>query len=295
MASVGDFFWSNFSNFLPSHNSQMALIKQMFKADVKKITREEPMETPLGDSFTIYSGGALGSDSVAEFAARELGMNVEIKIPPGHPRACSVSPLTPQELDEANPYVERAAKMLKRSLSQHPTNSFKNNLLRRNFHIVREAEAVYAFGLFQTTTDLQILKGGTGWTVQLTIELCKETGRAPRIFVYDTYHQSWVECVRQFDTDTFVFHRLYKKPYLLTQSAVVGSSQIEDTLFERTADCVMHHRKSMQLLRKQMEACHISPLIQISLRLTRYPHGQASEIQRSGRGPSTSIGHVFPG
>ena len=99
MASVGDFFWSNFSNFydfLPSHNSQMALIKQMFKADVKKITREEPMETPLGDGFTIYSGSALGSDSVAEFAARELGMNVEIKIPPGHPRACSVSPLTPR-------------------------------------------------------------------------------------------------------------------------------------------------------------------------------------------------------
>ena len=108
MASVGDFFWSNFSNFLPSHNSQMAMIKQM----LKKITREEPMETPLGDGFTIYSGGALGSDSVAEFAALELGMNVEIKIPPGHPRARSVSPLTPQELDEANPYVERAAKML---------------------------------------------------------------------------------------------------------------------------------------------------------------------------------------
>ena len=63
MTSVGDFFWSNFSNFydfLPSHNTQMALIKQMFKSDVKKITREESMETPLGDGFTIYSGGALG-------------------------------------------------------------------------------------------------------------------------------------------------------------------------------------------------------------------------------------------
>ena len=96
MTPVGDFFWSNFSNFydfLPSHNTQMAMIKEMFKSDVKKITREEPMETPLGDGFTIYSGGALGSDSVAEFAARELGMNVEIKIPPGHPRARSVSPL----------------------------------------------------------------------------------------------------------------------------------------------------------------------------------------------------------
>ena len=106
MASVGNFFWSNFSNFydfLPSHNSQMAMIKQMFKADVKKITGEEPMETPLGDGFTIYSGGALGSDSVAEFAALELGMNVEIKIPPGHPRVRSVSPLTPPGTGRGKP------------------------------------------------------------------------------------------------------------------------------------------------------------------------------------------------
>ena len=81
----------------------MAMIRQMFREDVKKITCDEPMETPLGGGFTIYSGGALGSDSVTEFASRELGMNLEIKIPPGHRRASTVSPLTPQELDEANP------------------------------------------------------------------------------------------------------------------------------------------------------------------------------------------------
>ena len=265
--SVGHFHWTNFSNFSSWGNSQMPLIKQMFKADIEKITRGESMETPLGDGFTIYSGGALGTDSVAEFAARELGMNVEIKIPPEHPRARSVSPLTPQELDEANPYVERAAQRLRRFSYQHPSNTIKGNLLKRNFHIVREAEAVYAFGRFQSTTDPQMLRGGTGWTVQLAIELCKETGRAPMIYVYDMYHQAWFECVRQFDTDTFVFKRLYKKPYLMSQSAVVGSREIDDTtgkeifaLFERTADRIMHHRKSMQLLTKQMEACHMSPL-----------------------------------
>ena len=265
--SVGHFHWTNFSNFSSWGNSQMPLIKQMFKADIEKITRGESMETPLGDGFTIYSGGALGSDSVAEFAARELGMNVEIKIPPEHPRARSVSPLTLQELDEANPYLERAAKSLRRFSYQHPSNTFKGNLLKRNFHIVREAEAVYAFGRFQSTTNPQMLRGGTGWTVQLAIELCKETGRAPMIYVYDTYHQAWFECVRQFDTDTFVFKRLYKKPCLMSQSAVVGSREIDDTtgkeifaLFERTADRIMHHRKSMQLLTKQMEACHLSPL-----------------------------------
>ena len=72
------------------------------------------METPLWDGFTIYSGGALGTDSVAELAARELGMNLEIKIPPDHARARTVTPLTLHDLDEANRYVERAAKMLRR-------------------------------------------------------------------------------------------------------------------------------------------------------------------------------------
>ena len=157
----------------------------------------------------------MGSDSVAEFAASELGMNLEIKIPPGHSRTRTMSPLIPRELDEANPYVERAAKMLNRPFN---SNSYKYNLLRRNFHIVREAEAVYAFGRFETTTDLQTVKGGTGWSVQLAIELCKETGRPPppppMIFVYDTYHQAWFECVRQFGKfgEAFVFHRIYKKP-----------------------------------------------------------------------------------
>ena len=88
----------------------------------------------------------------------------------------------------------------------------------------------------------------------------------------------------------------------MTQSAVVGSRYIEDktgkeivALFERTADHVMAHRKSMQLLCKQMEACPISPLplIQIRVRL-RHHHGQASEIQRSGPGLSASVGNVLP-
>ena len=120
-------------------------------------------------------------------------MNLEIKIPPDHARGRTVTPLTPHDLDEANPYVERAAKMLRRPFFS-ATNSYKNNLLRRNFHIVREAEAVYAFGRFETLINPKTLKGGTAWSVQLAIELCKKTGKSPMIYVYDVYHQAWFEC-----------------------------------------------------------------------------------------------------
>ena len=248
---------------------QMIMLQTLAQRQFQKISCDEPMETPLGDGFTIYSGGALGTDSVAEFAARKLGMNLEIKIPPDHDRARTVTPLTPHDLDEANPHVERAAKMLRRPFFFSAIDSYKNNLLRRNFHIVREAEDVYAFGRFETLVQPKTLKRGTGWSVQLAIELCKETGKSPMIYVYDVYHQAWFECVFFNDGEgpDHFSQRIYKKPYLMTQSAVVGCRDIEDktgkeifALFERTADRVMAHRKSMQLLTKQMEACHMSPL-----------------------------------
>ena len=248
---------------------QMIMLQTLAKRQFQKINGDdEPMETPLGDGFTIYRGGALGTDSVAEFAARELGMNLEIKIPPDHARARTVTPLTPQDLDLANPYLERAANMLRRPFFP-ATSSYKNNLLRRNFHIVREAEAVYAFGQFETINKPKTLIGGTGWSVQLAIELCKETKKTPMIYVYDAYHQAWFECVFFHDGEgpDHSFKRIYKKPYLMSQSAVVGSRDIVDktgkeivALFERTANRVMAHRTSMQLLTKQMEAFHISPL-----------------------------------
>ena len=243
----------------------MKMLKTLAKENFKKISCDEPMELTLGDGVTIYSGGALGTDSVAEFAASELGMNIVIKIPPAHPRECTVTPLTSHELDVANPYVERAAKILARPFHFHFQNSFKNNLIRRNFHIVSEAEAVHAFGRFESIINQKTLKGGTGWSVHLATELCKETGKPPMIFVYVMYHQSWFECVRI--SDDFVFQRIYKKPYLMAESAAVGSRHIEDktskeivAFFERTADRVMTHRKSMQILSKEMENLHISPL-----------------------------------
>ena len=81
-----------------------------------KLSSGQPMETPLGDGFTIYSGRALGMDSVTEFAAKELGMNMVIKIPPAHPRARAMTPLTESELDQPDPYVKSAAKILNRSI-----------------------------------------------------------------------------------------------------------------------------------------------------------------------------------
>lgn len=108
---------------------------------------EEPMETPLGDGYTIYTGGAEGTDSVAKLCARELEMNVVLTIPPRHPRSKSVTLLRELQLSPADEFVKRAAHILGRCTAF--TNTYKANLLRRNLYILSRATVLYAFGQFE--------------------------------------------------------------------------------------------------------------------------------------------------
>ena len=106
------------------------------------------------------SGGTLGTDSIAEQCTKELGMNVVLKIPPGHPRSKTITPLSELVLSQAVTIIYRAANILGRSIAF--TNSYKGNLLRRNLFILSKAKAVYAFGLFEDPHDPHTLRGGTG-------------------------------------------------------------------------------------------------------------------------------------
>ena len=54
---------------------------------------EQDMQTPLGDGYTIHTGSAIGTDSVAEQCVRELGLNVIVMISQGHARS---DPHTPE-------------------------------------------------------------------------------------------------------------------------------------------------------------------------------------------------------
>ena len=71
----------------------------------------------------IYTGGASGSDFLVEQCALQHGMHVKVRLGPSHPRSREprvlkphVAPLTHQELMEANLYIERANKTLKRNI-----------------------------------------------------------------------------------------------------------------------------------------------------------------------------------
>ena len=136
---------------------------------------DEGIQVEPGCGFVLCTGGAKGTDQLAEELALQYGVKVEVVIPPGHPRRHTVTPLHPRVLTLANSHLEVASARLGKKL---PTLNYVLQLLQRNFEIARRADTVYAFGTLED--DCLRVQGGTGWTVQLALDLGK------KVFVCDT-------------------------------------------------------------------------------------------------------------
>ena len=174
-----------------------------------------------GCGFVLCTGGAKGIDRLAEELALQYGVKVEVLIPPGHPRKRTVTPLHPRVLTLANSYLEAAARKLKKNL---PTQNYTLHLLQRNFEIVRRADTVYAFGILED--DCQRFRGGTGWTVQLALDLGK------KVYVCDAESEIWFQSalgkglagdIDGLGVPHFAFLHDEERPLLHQNSAVVGT------------------------------------------------------------------------
>ena len=196
------------------------------------------MQTDVGNGFALCTGGAKGTDQVAEELALQFGVQVEVLIPPRHPRSRTITPLSPRVLTLANPHIEEAAEKLGKRV---PTDFYILQLIQRNYEIVRRADTVYAFGLLED--DCRRVLGGTGWTVQLALDQGK------KVFVYDIeseacFHSVYTSNKVQGSLELgahFVTLSDRDKPTLHQNSAVVGArifnentrQEIQD-LFHRT-------------------------------------------------------------
>lgn len=87
-------------------------------------------------TLTVISGGALGVDLEAEKLARHYCLNMEVLIPPCHPRSTTVKPLTHQQLGEAIPITKQAAARLNKQLE----NPISLQYIHRNYHVVKQAD-----------------------------------------------------------------------------------------------------------------------------------------------------------
>ena len=90
----------------------------------------EEMQLNIGGGHAIYTGGAKGTDELAEEMAKHFGMQVEVIVPPNHPRADYVSPSTVEVLVLANPHLHQAAQKLCKRV---PTHFYTLQLLQRNY------------------------------------------------------------------------------------------------------------------------------------------------------------------
>lgn len=122
----------------------------------------------LGPANICLSGGADGADLQWGMLSENLGhvvihwgfVGYRTNAPKEH-----VVVLNEDQLKEADPYLERASKGLKR---YWPASSeYTRNLLRRNWFQINQTQSVYAVA--PTDHDMSI-KGGTAWAVQMYLD-----------------------------------------------------------------------------------------------------------------------------
>ena len=106
----------------------------------KQEEEEEPMQTCVRNGFVLFTGGAQGTDQVAEDLGLRFGIQVEVLVPPGHSRSRTISPVPPQVLVLANLHIEEAAEKLNKRV---PTDIYILHLIQRNYEIVRRTILAY--------------------------------------------------------------------------------------------------------------------------------------------------------
>jgi len=145
----------------------------------------DAMQLNIGHGHVVYTGGAKGTDELVEQMAKQYGMQVEVLVPPNHPRAQFVTPSTVEVLMLANPHLHQAAEKLGKRM---PSHFYTLQLLQRNYQIAKKAQTLYAFGPLEK--DGKRVKGGTCWTVQLAMD----QGKQVYLFDIPRSHPSSKQC-----------------------------------------------------------------------------------------------------
>ena len=231
---------------------------------------------PVGEEFTIVTGGALGADSSAEECAKEWGMNVELKLCPHHHRVSDAQPsLSRAQLARVAYQVDRAGNRLGRQPTKNP---FVRDLLARNWYIVNDVCVICAYRRFEDDS-LTTVEGGTGWTVQMCVDHNREYPDLWKpLFVYDEGRMEWYE-LEVTDEDEYDVHHTkalgnlrfnacFSGPILHPRSAVVGhrvlgeharhamKDQFERKRWQHVE--VREHEKKVEELTKKFEAMNLN-------------------------------------
>lgn len=189
---------------MPESVASLALMRRQLAATEQELARlraEAPVApatdqttivqgTYTGGTPTIHSGGATGADTVFSQEAHKLGFGVQTHSFEEHDAYVGPKDTllrhTPAELAQANELLRTVNRQwLKRAFPS--TNETVNNLLRRNYFQVKDADAVVAIGHIKNG----VVDGGTAWAVYMGVELGKP------VYVFDMQTNEWAQLAPQ--------------------------------------------------------------------------------------------------
>ena len=143
-----------------------------------------------------FSGGAKGADHAWGLIAADRGHQVIHFTFQGHKTAdpANLQVLTREELLAAEPWVEAAAKPMKRKYTS--AKEHVKDLLRRNWYQIRYAERVYAVGrLVKDDPGALKIAGGTAWAAQMFVNRWYEEQNFPEceLYLFDMESNKWMQ------------------------------------------------------------------------------------------------------
>jgi len=189
----------------------------------------EEYQRALARNFVIYCDGITDVSFVAETMAKEYGIGFQV--------AESTT-----DIEKANAAIKKANETLQRE----PLRVVLQTLLQRKYQVIIQADTIFAFGHLER--DCKTLRGGTGWCVQMALDMEKD------VFVYDIESSTWFRAERCYDPTKTKF-RVWMKPGLPVldqRSVLIGSTHIGPItnnaiqhLFHRTF-CIQDIEKTLK-------------------------------------------------
>ena len=213
------FFFSAIGTGLAGHSAEdIAALISRKPSNVRFDPKVGDLINKSSSDITIHSGMAVGADTAWAEAANEAGIKTIGHSFKGHgsgkrPALETRNELTDAQLKEADVHLKKANKTLNRNMNQ---DNFVLNLLRRNYYQVKDSEAVIAVSKIKPGTKGKIVEGGTGWAVQMGIDMGKP------VYVFDQRHKVWAKWTGE------TFEKIEGLPPKFKTFAGVGSREISE-------------------------------------------------------------------
>jgi exodeoxyribonuclease-5 len=240
--------------------------KSIAKASEQAVPAVVPSAAPVAQTnnitdisqFVTFSGAAKGSDKTWAAKGKKAGVGEHVDFVPSQ-----LERLTPDQAKEVENAYQKAFKQLGRKelpfdwSDVNKEGNYSGGLVRRDYLQAKAADAVFAISTFiapgakdkkgyTNRTDAWQVEGGTGYAVQMAINLGKP------VFMYDQLRKLWY---RNLDG---TWERIGNTPFLRQNSAVIGTQQINndgikaiDDVYRVTLNALAEKRKSLGITTTQ--------------------------------------------